>query len=56
MPSSPELCYGLGDVRIVEVLQIVEAQDLTEADGHVGISAEIEVDLEGESQSSDPGK
>ena len=56
MPSSPELCYGLGNVGIVEVLQVIEAEDLAEADGHIGISAEIEVDLESESQSSDPGK
>lgn len=47
MPASPELGRTLGGVGIVEVPRIIEPHHLAQADGHVRIAREVEVDLEG---------
>ena len=47
MPASPELSRTLGGVGIVEVPRIIEPHHLAQADGHVRIAREVEVDLEG---------
>ena len=46
MPAPPELRSGAGDERVVEVFAEVEAEDLSEADRHIGIAGKVEVDLE----------
>ena len=47
MPAPPELRDAPRDVGVIEILQKVEAEHSPEADGHIGIGGEIEVDLEG---------
>ena len=47
MPAPPELRDAPRDIGVIEILQKVEAEHSPEADGHIGIGGEIEVDLEG---------
>ena len=54
MPAPPEVRDAVGDVRIVEVLLIPEAEDAAEADGHVGVGGEVEVDLQRVTQDAEP--
>ena len=46
MPSAPEVRNGRGDVRVVEVLVEPEPEHAAEADGHVRVPGEVEVDLQ----------
>ena len=46
MPLAPELLDGRGRERVVEVLQVGETEHARNADGHIGIGAEVEVDLQ----------
>ena len=46
MPPPPEGAHGVGAVGVVKVLVEPEAEDPPQADGHVGVAGEIEVDLE----------
>ena len=55
VPSSPELGDGLRQVRGIEVFRKNESQHQPEADGHIGIGAEIEVDLKGIGSETIPG-
>ena len=55
MPSSPEFRDAPGNIRIIKVFQEVEAEHFSETDGHIGVTREIKVDLEGVSQGSQPG-
>ena len=48
MPPPPEFGDGFGEIRIIEVLQEVEAEDPAETNGHIGIAGEIEVDVQAE--------
>ena len=54
MPSAPEIGYALGDIGIIEVLQELEPEHTPETYGHIGIAAEIEVDLQSEGYHADP--
>ena len=54
MPPPPELGGGLGDIGVVEILQKLEAQHPPQANGHVGIAGEVEVELEGEGNDAEP--
>ena len=45
MPSLPEFTDRLADKRIIEVLVKAEAENSAESDRHIGISAEIKVDI-----------
>lgn len=54
MPSAPEVSDGFGNVRIIEVLQEVKAQHFAKADCHIGVAAEVEVDLEGKAYDAEP--
>ena len=47
MPSLPEFADRLADERILEVFVKVEAEDTTQTDRHIGIAAEIEINIEG---------
>ena len=38
MPSSPELCYGLGHIRKIEVFKEMEAEHPSKPDCHIRIS------------------
>ena len=55
MPSTPEVGDRLGAVGRVEVAQELEAEHQSEADRHVGVAREIEIDLKGVGDDSDPG-
>ena len=55
MPAAPEISNALGQIRRIEVLQELEAQHAPEPHRHVGVAAEVEVDLEGIRQHADPG-
>ena len=46
MPAAPEFRDAGGDVRIIKVLVEIEPQHLSKTDGHIGISAEIEIQLQ----------
>lgn len=56
MPTPPELRKAAGNVGEVEVFGEFEAQHLAEADGHKGIAAEIEVDLQRVGKYRHPGQ
>ena len=45
MPSAPKLCDALRRKRIIEILQKVKPKNLSKPDGHIGIAAEIKIDL-----------
>ena len=55
MPASPVLRDTARDVRIVEVLQELEPEDEAQSDRHVGVPAEVVVDLEGVADRAQPG-
>ncbi len=55
VPPPPELAGRLGDIGIVEVFQKLEAQHPPQADGHVRVAGEVEVELEGEGGDAQPG-
>ncbi len=46
VPAAPEITHGNGDVWIVEVFRIVEADHPTEAERHVGVGREIKIELQ----------
>ena len=54
MPAPPEFCDGLGHIGIAEVLWVFEAKDAAHANGHVGITGEIKIDLEHVHQHAEP--
>ena len=54
MPPAPEFRDAFGDIGIIEVDQKLKAQHIAEAAGHIGITAEIEIDLEGKGDDPDP--
>ena len=55
MPASPVFGDTARDVRVIKVLQKFEPEDGAETDGHVGVAAEVVVDLEGVANRSQPG-
>ena len=55
MPAPPELGDGTRGVRVVEVFGELESHDAAQADGHVGITGKVEINLEGISQGDQPG-
>ena len=56
MPSPPEFLDGPAEIGIAEVLQKVEAEHPAQADGHVTVPGEIEVDLQGVAEGAQPGQ
>ena len=54
MPAAPELRGGLGNVGIVEVFRQAEAEDPAQADGHIRIAGEVEIQLEGVGDAAQP--
>ena len=55
MPAPPEVRDGNRQIGAVEVLQKVEAEHTTHADGHVAVPGEVEVNLQGVGQGPQPG-
>ncbi len=55
VPAPPELGDRLADVGLVEVLHEAEAHHQAEADGHVAVAGEVEVELRGVGQGAEPG-
>ena len=56
MPAAPEFGDAFGQIRIVEVFDKMKPEDPAQADGHVGIAGEIEIDLEGKGKGVHPVK
>ena len=54
VPAAPELLDGVGDVRPAEVLRKAEAEHAPEADRHVGVAGEIEIDLQRVADDAEP--
>ena len=55
VPSAPELLDRASGVRPVEVDRELEPQELRDADGDVGVAAEVAVDLHGVGDEADDG-
>lgn len=45
MPAAPEFRGTFGDIGIIEVFRKMESEHEAKADGHVGISGEVEINL-----------
>ena len=56
VPPPPKLGDRPGDIGVVEILQKVEAKHPADADGHVGVAGEVEVDLKGVGDDPQPGQ
>ena len=56
MPAPPEVLHRCGRIGIAEVLGEAEAEQAAEADGHVGVAREIEVDLQRVADHGQPGE
>src|SRR3989442_14821612 len=54
VPAPPEVRDAVRAIRRVEVFHELKAEHPAEADGHVGVAAEIEIDLESVSNDAEP--
>ena len=54
VPSLPEFTDGRADVGVVEVLQKLKAEHSAESDGHIRVTGEIIVNLQGIGQRTQP--
>ena len=55
VPPAPELLDAVGDVRPAEIFREAEAEHPSEADRHVGVAGEIEIDLQRVADNAEPG-
>src|SRR5262245_66079918 len=55
VPASPEVLHRLRHVRPPEILREAEAEHSPEAEGHVRISGEVEIDLQRVADDAKPG-
>ena len=55
MPAAPELGDRLADVRLFEVFHKAETHHQAQTDGHVAVTGEVEIQLRGVRQRSEPG-
>ena len=55
VPAPPELRDAPGNVGVIEVLLELKAYHAAEADGHVRVTGEVEVDLQREGYDAQPG-
>ena len=55
MPAAPEIRDAVRQIGVAEVFGKLEAQHPPQADGHIRIAGEIEIDLEGEGDGPQPG-
>ena len=56
MPAPPEIRDGIRGVGVQEILWRPEAEDAPQADGHIAVTGEIEVDLHQVGQSPQPAQ
>ena len=56
MPSPPELRYTAGNKGVVEVFREGKPEDPPQADGHVGITRKIKIDLQRIAYGAQPRK
>ena len=56
MPASPEVGDAGRDVRIVEVFEERKAKELAQADRHVSVAGEVEVDLQRIADQAEPSR
>ena len=54
VPAFPELRHALADIRVVEVFGELEAYHAPDADGHVTVAWEVEIDLHGVGKDAQP--
>src|SRR5216684_1236620 len=55
VPAAPKVCDAFGEIGAGEVFRNFEAEHATEPDSHVGVAAEVEIDLEGVGGDAKPG-
>ena len=55
MPALPVLAERGGDIRVVEIFEEGETEHAAQADGHVGITRKIEIELDRKTGRSQPG-
>lgn len=55
VPATPEFCGTFRNVGIIEVFRKMESEHEAKADGHIGISGEIEINLQSVGNGSQPG-
>ena len=55
MPTPPEFRCTARDIRIIKVLCKAEAEHLPQPDGHIAVTREIKVNLQGIGQHTEPG-
>ena len=55
VPSAPKFRDAFGNIRILEVLQKGKAKHFPQPNRHIGITGEVEIDLEGVGNGADPG-
>ena len=56
MPTPPEIRNGIRHIGIIEILTEGEAHHFAQADGHIRVAGEIEIDLEGVHNDAQPGR
>ena len=56
MPPPPEFGDAGGNVGIVEVLREVKPEDAAQADGHVAVAGEVEIEMKNVSRRVEPGE
>lgn len=54
VPPPSEFGDRAGDVRVVEVFQKVEPEHAAQANRHVGVTGEVEIDLQRVAQHAEP--
>ena len=55
MPTAPEVGDGVAAIGMTEVLVEVESHAASQSDGHIGITREVEVNLQRERHNTNPG-
>ncbi len=56
VPASPEFRDAFGFVRVFEVFCEMKTEEFAEPDRHIGVAAEIKIDLEGKADRTEPGR
>ena len=54
MPTPPEVGDGGRNIGIIEILEELKAEHIAQTASHIGIAREVEVNLEGIAEDSDP--
>ena len=54
VPAPPELRDRAGDIRIVEVLGEMEAENPPQTDGRITVAREVKIELQGEAHGVEP--